>query len=234
MLTGTFNLGSDESRSDTWNSQRQTRTATFFAFTDMRLSKIGVEFCSYGTYETAVTIGVSVDGVSVFSEEIPMPLGETHEFTYFYVDTNISVGLGQTVTISGTTGANGTGVYHGTAGSMLYPWGQMTGSDNLAVEMTAEYAPIWLVDGQNDGYPRIVGYDAVEFTEFEKDADGYPLNWGVWKLDNNNEGYPWPTGFIPAHGGGNVLVFGENGLIPASVLVFGESGLLPAQVVTYT
>jgi hypothetical protein len=97
---------------------------------------------------------------------------------------------------------------------------------------TAEYNTIWTIDGQNDGYPYPTGTDPTEFTEFEKDADGYPLNWGVWKLDDQNEGYPWPTGYLPARVGGGIYVFGATDLLSAQLYVFGESGLLPAQIIT--
>lgn len=96
---------------------------------------------------------------------------------------------------------------------------------------TAEYNAIWTIDSQNDGYPYPANVDPTEFTEFEKDADGYPLNWGVWKLDDQNDGYPWPTGFLPIHVVGGGIYKKINGILyPVSIYKKVNGVLYPVMV----
>jgi hypothetical protein len=64
-----------------------------------------------------------------------------------------------------------------------------------ALKFTITYDPIWTIDEQNDGYLYPIDTDPMPFTEFEKDNDGYPKNFGIWKLDGKNDNYPWITGF---------------------------------------
>lgn len=208
-------------------------SVSFLALTNIRITRVSAAFIyGWGT-EIPGTIAVTVDGVTRFSQTFVTD--SAVEKTYFPVYMDVTVTAGQTVVISGTTQvAQQNGIYWGTNSQNFYPFGMLNTTRCMDCVVDIEYELIWVIDGKNDGYPYPIGTETTKFTEFEKDEYGYPKNWGVWKLDAQNDGYPWPVGYLPAHGGGNVLVFGESGLIPASVLVFGESGLLPAQIVTYT
>lgn len=102
----------------------------------------------------------------------------------------------------------------------------------LDAEITITYTPTWTVDSQNEGYARNIGYDTVIFTEFEKDENGYPRNWGVWKLDSQNDGYPWKVGYetyTPLIGKMAII---KNGTpYQAHCVIFKNGQALPAGVV---
>lgn len=99
----------------------------------------------------------------------------------------------------------------------------------LDCQITVNYDQAWTIDGQNDEYPYPVGTDPTEFTEFEKDADGYPINWGVWKLDDQNDGYPWIVGYLPASGGGQFFEKLQGQLIARPLFIKSNGTLIPVQ-----
>ncbi len=77
--------------------------------------------------------------------------------------------------------------------------------------MSIAYTPMLTIDGQNDGYAYPTGTDPTPFTEFERDKNGYPKNFGVWKLDGQNDGYPWPVGYVPIRQNGDIVKIMQNG-----------------------
>jgi hypothetical protein len=229
MITEEYHVSPDGER--TRDSLPQSWTTINFS-TDAVINGVKIPLWKFGTYERTIGLEVSVDGVVVHTTSRVLDADTPQQTKFFQsFDAQVSVNAGSVLVLSVFgigTGAPDNSVYtyrtrYDTGFAMPFGYHHTLNTTDTWLFVTEcildiSYAPIWVVDGQNDGYPRIVGYDAVGFEEFEKDADGYPLNWGVWKLDGQNDGYPWPTGFIPSHAVGGGIYKKINGILyPVSI-----------------
>ena len=176
------------------------------------------------------TIQVLVNGTSVFTGTFIGYRDDTDIHPYS-VNCAVTINAQDTVTIVATlaTGRT-TNIYYGNT-TQIINIGQITNASACAeMVLDVDYVPLWTVDGQNDNYARIIAYDAIEFDEFEKDADGYPTNWAAWKLDAQNEGYPWPTGYLSIRQRGDIIKILKNGAWTETdgTVVFENGTAVPA------
>ena len=200
MITGQWHIAPNATwRNDphggTWYP---TASVIMQTVTDVEITNLSIPIMQFDPYEgLSFDVDIDVDGVRVFHETVLLT-GALYEKIYYDVSPNVRVAAGSTLSISATVPTiNFTLTEYAERTSVTLPWGLSSYSTVLEVIIDGSYAPIWTLDSQNDGYAYLISIDPTPFTEFAKDADGYPLNWGVWKLDDNNDRYPWPTGYVP-------------------------------------
>ncbi len=229
MISETYHVSQNATPS-TSGSWVQTGAFGIIAVTDMIITGMKVPIINYTNNNITATVTYYVDGALVGSTSVELYNDRINEKVFYNTDVTLSADRGSTVVIC---------VHTGNAGSSSSYMGDYQGASILGVPLEGRVSnvipavndglfgmecildvtlvPIWTIDSQNDGYPYPIGTDPTEFTEFEKDEDGYPLNWGVWKLDDQNEGYPWPTGYLPARVGGGIYKKINGVLYPIAV-----------------
>ena len=238
MITEEYHVSPDGGRTGDANGQSWT---TINFTTDAVINGVKIPLWKFGANERTIGLEVSVDGVVVHTTSRVLDADAPQQTKFFQsFDVQVSVNEGSVLVLRVFgIGASAVGNavytyrtrYYYTGFAMPFGYFYMkstTDWDMFETEciLDISYAPIWVVDGQNDGYPRIVGYDAVEFEEFEKDKNGYPKNFGVWKLDGQNDGYPWPVGYEPIRQNGDVVKIMQNGAWrdTAGCMVFTNGG----------
>lgn len=231
MISETFHISENATTWDEgWNDRPAFANFQFTALTYMQIKNVSIRVGCNTSNDVTGNFYFTLNNVQVFTESYTLyASGGNSQWVSF--SPNITVNTLDVVNISTEIGLGRQArVYYGTSGDFIIG---MVANPTNAAEMIidVEYVPIWTIDGQNEGYPYPAGTDPTEFTEFEKDADGYPLNWGVWKLDDQNEGYPWPTGFLPVHVAGGGIYKKINGVLyPVSIYKKVNGVLYPVMV----
>lgn len=234
MVSTTLYINENSTSYDSgWNDQPASASCYYTSYTQHIINRITIKgksnIISADTWTG--TIQVLVNGTSAFTGTF-IGYRDDIDIHSYSVNCAVAINAQDTVAIIATlsTGRT-TNIYYGNTTTVINVGWITNASACAEMMLDVDYVPLWTVDSQNDGYARIAAYDTIEFDEFEKDADGYPLNWGVWKLDDQNEGYPWPTGYLPARiHGGQVAVFTANGLETGLLYVFTANGLVPASI----
>lgn len=111
---------------------------------------------------------------------------------YFEFNISISATENQTIAI-GTTRSNLDTIGGNTIESEKILQGlsaRITSLSSYNCIITATSEKIWqIVDG---GYPELVGTDVIDFNDWDRDSDGYPMNTTVWKINSElNDGLPF-------------------------------------------
>ena len=241
MITEEYHVSPDGGRTGDANGQSWT---TINFTTDAVINGVKIPLWKFGAYERTIGLEVSVDGAVVHTTSVTLDADTPQQTKFFQsFDAQVSVGAGSALVlrvfnIGAAAADNAVYTYrtrYNTGFAMPFGYHYTLNTTDTWLFVTEcildiSYAPIWVVDGQNDGYPRIVGYDAVEFEEFEKDKNGYPKNFGVWKLDGQNDGYPWPVGYVPIRQNGDVVKIMQNGAWwdTAGCMVFENNTAVPA------
>lgn len=237
MVSTTLYINENSTSYDSgWNDQPASASCYYTSYTQHTINRITIKgksnIISADTWTG--TIQVLVNGVSAFTGTFIGYRDDTDIHSYS-VNCAVTINAQDTVAIIATlsTGRT-TNIYYGNA-TTVTNIGWITNASACAeMVLDVDYAPLWTVDSQNDNYARIAAYDVIEFDEFEKDVDGYPLNWGVWKLDDQNEGYPWPTGYLPSHiDTYGVLVKTANGWVNAQIGVYQNNSFNFARIKFY-
>ena len=196
--------------SGSWSSRNYVE---FKAMTKVILENIKIPFISY-VDNALVAIEITVNGKRAYYEDFTL-LDSLNEKIYYPLTVNVEFQSGDIVRITAITEErNNYCSPYGSNDNVTYDTPFMTGSGYfwscIEMHLDINYELPWVIDEHNDGYPYPFGTSPMHFTEFEKDKNGYPLNWGVWKLDNQNDNYPWPTGFIPIQLKNDVLLLMDN------------------------
>ena len=209
MITEEYHVSPDGGRTGDANGQSWT---TINFTTDAVINGVKIPLWKIGAYEHTIGLEVSVDGAVVHTTSVTLDADTVLETKFFQsFDAQVSVNAGSVLVLRvfglGTSSVNGSVYtyrtrYYYTGFAMPFGYFNMKSTTDWDMYETEcildiSYAPIWVVDGQNDGYAYPIGTDPTPFEEFEKDEFGYPTNLGVWKLDKSNDNYPWITGFIP-------------------------------------
>lgn len=234
MISGTFHISENSTTWDEgWNARPASASIQLSPVTYMIIKNVSVRLGCNTANDVSGNFYFILNNVQVFTESYTLK-AEDGNSQWVSFSTNIIINIGDSVNLYTETGAGRQArAYYGTSGN--FSIGAINNPTNAAeMILDIDYVPIWTIDGQNDGYAYPTGTDPTEFTEFEKDEDGYPLNWGVWKLDDQNEGYPWPTGYLPARNmGAGILVKEQNQWRNAGIVIYQNSTYRIGNVLIY-
>ena len=238
MISETYHV-SQNAVPSTSGSWVQTGAFGIIAGADMTITGMKVPIINYTNNDITAAVTYYVDGALVGSTSIELYNDRINEKVFYNADVTLSADVGSTIVICVHTGSAGssstyTGDYPGASVLGAPLSGRVSniipavndGRFGMECILDVTLVPIWTIDDQNDGYAYPTGTYPTEFTEFAKDADGYPLNWGVWKLDDQNDGYPWPTGYLPIHVAGGGIYKKINGILYPVLIYKKVNGVL--------
>lgn len=96
----------------------------------------------------------------------------------------------------------------------------------------------WTID-ETTGLPYLTEVTDFEFTDWERNDNGYPQNISVWKKDTQNYGIPWIYGYAEVPRLGNVVNMkiyyqGASDLERLNFNIQGDNELLNAKALVRT
>ena len=211
MVSETFHISENATTWDEgWNATPASANFAFMAYVYMQIKSVSIRVGCNTSNDITGNFYITVNSAQVFTSGYELK-SEDGNSQWVSFSPNIIVNVADSVNIYTELGSARQGrAYYGTSGG--FPLGAINNPTSAAeMILDIDYVPIWTLDGQNDGYAYPTGTDPTPFTEFEKDKNGYPKNFGVWKLDGQNDGYPWPVGYVPIRQNGDIVKIMQNG-----------------------
>lgn len=160
---------------------------TIYCFGNLELNGIKLKLLS--TYDTSsATVTATCNGVtSTDTKEFNSPIDGLFEFN---VHVNAEENQNIVITVSRSRLNTIGGQFAADEKILKGLSAMLTGTAAFNCVLIATSTPIWrLID---DGYPELVSTEIVEFIDWDRDTDGYPINTTVWRIKNDvNDGFPF-------------------------------------------
>lgn len=170
--------------------------SNFYCTAYTRITGLRMYFRCRATGGGSATLNIKVNNVVVESHTVQIEYTDTTGKFGAYADFDVTLNIGDTFQLYSSNLSSHVDVIHSQLTEM-FAWGHtddaliMGWTDCAEMQVSVTYEAPFVLDAQNEGYPRLYGYPCIIFNEYSKDADGIPYNWGVWKFTAYNNGYPW-------------------------------------------